>query len=155
MERNVIARGELIEVLVVRDDRGNLDAELAGTVAEQQVVQTMTDLRHHDHDARLHGRIVQLPVHAELVGERAERGTQRFQTRIAAYLLEMHPHEELAGVAVAELRGVENVAAALEQKAGHRMHDAGPVGARQFENKAVIGRHDLGDSLLQSVIRLV
>jgi hypothetical protein len=81
--------------------------------------------------------------------------TTRGFTVASCYLLEMHPHEKLAGVAVAELRGVENVAAALKQKAGHRMHDAGPVGARQFENKAVIGRHDLGDSLLQSVIRLV
>ena len=59
----------------------------------------------------------------------------------------------LAGMAVAELRGVENVAATLEQKARYRMDDAGPVGARQFEDKAVIGRHDLGDSLLQGVIR--
>jgi hypothetical protein len=52
----------------------------------------------------------------------------------------MHAHEELAGTAVAELRGVENIAATLEQKARNRMDDAGPVGARQFEDKAVIGR---------------
>src|SRR3954471_16968203 len=64
----------------------------------------------------------------------------------------MHAHEELAGAAVAELRGVENIAAALEQKARHGVDDAGPVGARQFEDKAVIGRHDLGDSLLQCVV---
>jgi hypothetical protein len=104
VERNVVARGELIKLLVVRDDRWNLDAELAGAVAEQQVVQAMTDLRHHDHHARLYRRVVQLPAHAEAFRKRAEGGAQRFQTRIAAHLLEMHAHEELAGMAVAELR---------------------------------------------------
>src|SRR6202021_4341920 len=45
VKRNVVARGELIELLVVRDDRRNLDAKLTSAVAEQQVVQAMTDLR--------------------------------------------------------------------------------------------------------------
>src|SRR5258708_722188 len=155
MKGNVIARRKLIKRLVVRNDCGNLDRQLPRAITEQQIVQTMPDLRHHDHDARFHCRVMQLPPHAELLRQRPERLAQHLQPRIAAHLLEMHAHEELTGVAVAELRGVENVAAALEQEAGDRVDNAWPVGARQFENKAVIGRHDLGDSLLQCVIRSV
>ncbi|ABA49823.1 hypothetical protein BURPS1710b_0776 [Burkholderia pseudomallei 1710b] len=151
MERNVVTRGELIEILVVRHDRRDLDRQLARAVAEQQVVQAMADLRHEDHDARLHRRVVQLPAHRERLGERRELGAQgveRGRRAARARLLEMHAHEEFAGAAVAELRRIEDIAAALEQKARDRVNDAAPVRARQFQDKAVIGRHDR-DSLLK------
>lgn len=90
--------------------------QLPRAIAEQQIVQTVADLRHHEHDARLLVRVVQFPAHAELLGERRERSAQRVETRIAAHLLEVDAHEKFTRVAVAELRGVEDVAAALEQK---------------------------------------
>jgi hypothetical protein len=39
----------------------------------------------------------------------------------------MHPHEEQTGLGVAELGGIDNVAAMLGQKARHAMHDAALV----------------------------
>ncbi|KAG0162004.1 hypothetical protein DFQ30_004542, partial [Apophysomyces sp. BC1015] len=141
MERDVVARRQRVEVLVVRHDRRDLDRKLSGAVSEQQVVQAVPDLRHHDHDARLDACIVQFPSHPELRGQRLEVRAQRVQPGIAADLLEVHAHEELTRVAVAELRGVQDIATALEQEPGHRMDDARPVGTGEFENEAVFGGH--------------
>jgi len=55
----------------------------------------------------------------------------------------MHAHEKLAGAAVAELRGVEDIGAEIEQKSLHGMHDSRPVGARQLQVETMFGRHDL------------
>ena len=64
--------------------------------------------------------IVQLPVHAEVLGERGHRGVHGLQ-RQAGIAIEMHAQEEAAAFLVAELLGVEDVAAVVEQQAGHAM----------------------------------
>src|SRR5690606_1900423 len=52
----------------------------------------------------------------------------------------MHAQEEAAGLLVAELLGVEDVAALAEQQAGHAVDDAGTVRAGKGEDVVVAHR---------------
>ena len=82
---------------------------------------------------------MQLPVHAELVGDGQEAGPQRSPVRrCAAQHLHLDPHEEAVGGNVGELLAVQDVAARAVQVGGHRVHDARPVRAGQ-------GEHELPD----------
>src|ERR1700729_3122960 len=131
MKRHVVTGGKLIKIPMIRNDRRNLDPKLSRAISEQQVVQAMPYLRHHDHHARLDRCVMHFPLHAELIGERAERLAQRVKSGVATDLLEVHPHEKFAGVAIAELRGIEDIAAEIEQESGYGMHNAGTIRTRQ------------------------
>src|SRR5260370_37087815 len=142
MKRDIITSGKLIKIPMIRNDRWNLDPELSRAISEQQIVQAVPDFRHHDHHSRFHRRVVQFPFHAELIGERGERLTQRVEAGVASDLLEVHAHEKFAGVAVAELRGIENIAAEIEQESGYGMDNAGTIRTRQLQDKTMFGRHE-------------
>jgi hypothetical protein len=104
--------------------------------AEQQVVEAMALLADQHQQARAARAIVQLPVHAEVGGQRAMPACT---APAAGGRIEMHAQEEAAAFLVAELLGVEDVAAVVEQQAGHAVDDAGTVGAGQGEDG--IGAH--------------
>ena len=115
VEGHVVAGGQLIELAVVRDDGADVDGQEAALPAEQQVVQAVAFLADHDH--RLHRllRRVQLPVHAEALGEPIQVSLQRGLVTVAAG--KAHAHEEQARAVVVVLRRFFDVAAALQQKA--------------------------------------
>ena len=52
---------------------------------------------------------------------------------------EHHPHEEVAGLDVVELLGVEDVLPVMGKKGRHRRNDAGAVRAGQGQDELMIG----------------
>ena len=86
---------------------------------------------------------MQLPVHAEAFGKFGHRGMHGLQ-RQAGIAVEMHAQEEAATFLVAELLGVEDVAAVVEQQAGHSVDDTGTVGAGQGEDGIGAHLHSVG-----------
>ena len=103
MKRNVVGCRKLIEVAMVRNDRRDDDRQGAGAIAEQQIVEAVSELRHHDEHTRLHGRIVQMPLHTELFADRRKRALQFLQAP-ACRDREYTSHEETLVLRIAELR---------------------------------------------------
>ncbi|MNV60820.1 hypothetical protein D3C71_1532970 [compost metagenome] len=128
MERHPIGAGQGSEVLVIGGHRRDIHLQLPAVRAEQQVVEAMPLLAHQHQQARTTTGVMQLPVHPELGGQ---RGHARFHVaqRLLGGTVEMHAQEEPAALIVAELLGIEDVAAQLEQQAGHTVDDPGTVRA--------------------------
>ena len=51
VEGDLVAARQWCEVGVIAHDHGNVDGELSRALSEQQIIQTVPDLRDHDHDA--------------------------------------------------------------------------------------------------------
>jgi hypothetical protein len=68
-----------------------------------------------------------VPVHAEAFRNRRKPGLQRRQIDRQISGVEHHPHEEMAGLDVVELLGVENVLPIMGEKGGDRRYDAGTI----------------------------
>ena len=62
---------------------------------------------------------------------------------------EHHPHEEMAGLDVVELLGVENVLPVMGQKRRHRGDDAGTIRTGQGQHILMIGHGGLDYSLAE------
>ena len=129
---------------VVRHDGRHVDRELAAAHAEQQVVQAMAVLAHHQQHARRAGAAAwkcsamsnclrAWPNRASSVAASASCGGASKCTR-----MKKRPVASSSSH-VAELLRVDDVAAGLVQQAGHRVHDAGGVAARQRENVFLMG----------------
>ena len=120
------------EVCVVGHDQRDVDGQLVGGLAEEEVVEAVPDLRDHQHDARSRGVGVELVGHGQGLGDVVEfltqlvdvHGRAGFQTTIRA---EVYAHEEGRGGRVTVLLGVDDVEVMLREEAGHGVHDAGPV----------------------------
>ncbi len=97
----------------------------------------MAEPRHHDEG--LVGGVVlpELPRHAEALARRGETRTQIIECRVPRRQLEAHPHEELAGLRVAVLLALDDVAGLFHQESGDGVHDAGAVGAAESEHEIV------------------
>ena len=87
----------------------------------------MIGLGGQDHHLPAHLGVAQGPVHAELGADGSKGLAQGLGRGLSG--LEHNAHEEAAGLDIAELLGVDDVAAAVEQEARHPADDAGPVGA--------------------------
>lgn len=134
VELDAVALGQRLEVGVVGDDDGNVDAELAGLGAEEQVVEAVTDLGDHDQHAHLTGDRPDVVVHLQLGGQ-VLKG--RLQGLSGGDRAEVHAHEELVGDGVGELLQVHDVDALAGEDARHRVHDTGLVRAGQGEDVAM------------------
>ncbi len=145
--------GQLLEVAVVRHDRRDVDLQRAGAPAKQQVVEAVAELRHHDQGPVRRAGRPQLPGHREALGD-ARRTRARRSSSVAPAVghLEMHPQEEPAGVGVAVLLALDDVAGVLDQESGDRVHDAGPVGAAQAEHEVVAGRRSIMGSMTSGLV---
>ena len=53
--------------------------------------------------------------------------------------IEHHPHEEMTGLDIVELLGVENVLPVMGKERRHRGHDAGTIRAGQRQDELMIG----------------
>ena len=83
------------------------------------------------------------PVHREGRGDSGEARAEGRQVDGAGDAVEHHAHEEIAGLGVVELLGVENVEAVLEQRRRDFGDDPRPIGAGQGQDMAQ-GRHCVG-----------
>jgi hypothetical protein len=101
--------------------------KFAGPPAIENIGKAVIGLRDQQHDPAAAGAVAHLPVHAETFGDRGESGLQRrkFDRQIGG--VEYHPHEEMTGLDVVELLGVENVLPIMSQKRRHRGYDAGTI----------------------------
>ena len=73
VELDAVALGEGLELWVVGDNDWDLNAELLGLVAEEEVVEAVADLGDHDQDARLLGHRVDLIVHLQVLCQNGRR----------------------------------------------------------------------------------
>ena len=124
---------------MVGDDRGRDHLQFAGAPAIEDIGQAVIGPRDQQHHPAAGGAVAHLPVHPEAVGDRREAGLQRRQLDREIGGGEHHPHEEMTGLDVVELLGVENVLPVMGQKRRHRGDDAGPVGTGQRQHELMIG----------------
>ncbi len=143
VERDAVGLRKRLDVGMVRDDGWDVDVQGADLPAVEQVVEAVAEPRHQHHGPAAHGRVVQLPLHAETVGNLGERRLQVVAAHRLVHRDEVDPHEELAGAVVAELLAVDDVAAPLGQQARDGVDDADLVAADQRQH---IVRHDAGPS---------
>ncbi len=131
---------------MVGDDRGRNHRQFAGAPAIENIDKAMIGLRHHQQHALMRRAVAQLPDHVERPGNPAEAGLKRRNICRRARRVEHHPHEEVAGLDVAVLLGVENVLSVGEQEGGDRRHDPRTIRARQGQYELLFG-HEVTRSL--------
>lgn len=139
VELNAVALGQGLKVGVVGDNDGHLNEQLASLHAEQQVVEAVANLGHHDEHA---GAALQGPEvvgHAVLGGEGLEVGLEVLSRRGIGNVrgrAKVHAHEELVGDGVGELLQVEHVVALCGEDSRDGVDNAGLVGAAEGEDVA-------------------
>src|SRR5882762_7304231 len=96
--------GQRFQIALVRPDPGNIHLQLAHAPAEQQVRETVLELRHHDEHLRPRGHVVDRPRHGEALGNRREFLLQRgdLQCFIASHAVEYAAHEKTLAEVVVE-----------------------------------------------------
>ena len=139
VERHAVELGDRGEVGVVRDHPDDVDRQPRGTLPEQQVGEAVRGRRDQHERAQRTADDVEPPRHPELVRDRAQHGLQLLAGRGR---LDLHPHEEEAGVGIAELLRLGDVAAETGQGPADRVHDARAVGAGQGEHP--VRRREIG-----------
>jgi hypothetical protein len=114
---------------MIGDDGSRDHLEFAGSPAIVDIRQAVIGLRNQQHHPAAAGAVAHLPVHAEAFGDRREPGLQRCQIDREIGRIEHHPHEEMTGLDVVELLGVEDVLSVMGQERRHRGYDAGTIRA--------------------------
>lgn len=113
---------------------------------EEEIIEAVADLRHHDQHAGLVIGGEELEGHGVGGGDRLEGLAEGFEgggTGVAGagcVGAEVHAHEEGVGGRVAVLRGVDDVQVVLDQEVGDGADDPGPVGAGEGEDEAHVER---------------
>lgn len=141
VEVNAIGLGQGFKVWVVGDDDGDVDAELASLLPEQQVVQTVTDLGHHDQNLGLGSHRPELVVHLQSIGQAGEVRNQKVGASLWGGT-KVDAHEEFFRRAVGELLQVEDVEVMLGKDARHGVDDAWLVRTGECQ-VVVVGHFDV------------
>ena len=94
----------------------------------------MLVFRDEDRHSRRRARPDQAPVHLEPAGQVSELFSQARFVEIEGAWIPFHAHEKEAETVVLMLVGVENVAAVIGQKTGHRRHNTFAVGTMDQQN---------------------
>ena len=138
-KRHVVGGRQCREFRMVGHDHRHFDVQLARPLPEEDVVETVADLGHHDEHPGFLRREPEVKVHAVSRANGLECLPELLQTH--AGLLcgrgKVNPQEEALGGGIAELRRVDDVEIMLGQEASHGVHDAGTVRARQGQDVAV------------------
>ena len=109
---------------MIGDDGGRNHLEFAGSPAIQDIGEAMIGFRDQQHHPAAGGAVAHLPVHAEALGNRGEAGLQRHQVDREIGGVEHDPHEEMSGLEVVELLGVQNVLPVTRKERGNSRYDA-------------------------------
>src|SRR5438067_12107069 len=119
---------------MIGDDGCRNHVEFAGAPAIQDVRQAMIRGRDQQHDAAARRAVAHLPVHAEPLGDRREAGLQRSKIDREIGRGEYDTHEEMPGLDIVELLGVENVLPVMCMKRRDGRNDAWTIraGWRQY-----------------------
>ena len=122
VEFNAVGFRQAFKFGVVGHDHGNLDCELPCLLSEEQVVQAVSDLGHHDEDLWLGGHGPELVVHLQVTGEALEVWGQEVSPALRRGP-EVYPHEEFFRCAVGELLQIQDIEAVTGEDACHRVDD--------------------------------
>lgn len=139
VEGDVVGSRKGGEIGVVGHNQGDLNAELAGRLAEQKVVEAVADLGDHDQHAGLLHASVDLEVEVEALGGGLECGVQLLEVgslNISIGLRKVGAHEKALGGGITILRRVDDVEVILNEEGSDGMDNTGAVGARQGEDEA-------------------
>jgi hypothetical protein len=104
VERQSVLLRQRFEIAMIRADADDVHFQLTHAPAEQQVGETVLELRHHDQNLRPCADIVHCPRHAETLGDRFEFALERRNVqRLAAVDAMKHTaHEEALAEVVVE-----------------------------------------------------
>ena len=123
---HAVEAGEIAQVPWLDEHERDVDRQLPGALAEQQVVEAVGRGRDEDEGAQRATDVVDVVRHPEPLDDRSERPLELVARRLR---LDLQPHEEAAGVGARELLALGDVAAGRDDRAADGVHDAGTVGA--------------------------
>ncbi|KZL64146.1 hypothetical protein CI238_00599 [Colletotrichum incanum] len=140
VELNAVVAGKTLVLVVVGDNEGDINGQLAGLCAEENVVKAVADLGDHDQGAQLAGDGADaVPVQLEVGSEGVERGLEVLR-RLGLGRPKVHAHEKLFRDGVGELLEIQDVELLRRKHPRHGVHDAGLVRARERQDVIVSGR---------------
>ena len=137
-EGDAVELGDGRQVRVVADDCDDVDGQALRLLAVQEVGEAVAFAGDHDDGAQLAAQVVDAVGGGEFLGD---AGQALVDGCAALRRVDLDAHEERARVGVAELLGLDDVAAGLADHAGHGVHDAGAVRAGQGHNELRVFSH--------------
>lgn len=123
---------------MVGHNQRNLNGQLSRLDSEQEIIQAVPNLGHHDQHPPLLRHRPDLVRDVVLFCQRG-KGWPKVLGRLGRGRTKVHPHEEFFACWVGELLQVQNVVPLASKYAGHGVHDARLVRAGQGED--VFVRH--------------
>ncbi|MPM87946.1 hypothetical protein SDC9_135047 [bioreactor metagenome] len=133
-ELDAVELGQRAQVVMVRQDQRNLDGQITGPQMEQQIIQRSCGLADQHQCAGLPVRRTHLPGSAEQVADLLDHLAEIVRMNRS---IDLDPHEEASGIERRELLKFGDIAPATDNRAGHRMNDAGSVVAGKRQNQLV------------------
>ena len=137
MELDPITLSQSLVIRVIADNDRDIDTKLLVLRSEQEVVETMANLRDHNEDFGLLGFGPDGVIHLHVFSELGERFLQGF---CGLGMAEVYAHEELLAAGVGVLLEVQDVEALFGQETSDIVHDTRLVRTRKREN--VVVRHN-------------
>ena len=134
VERDVEARRDVGDGLVVGRDERDVDRELAERGANEDVADAVRLTRREERDARPSCAVVELPVHRELRREGRERVAQLVHLLLLRVDVELDALQEQVGDGIGVLIGFDDVAAAGRDERTDLRDDARSVGTREQQD---------------------
>ncbi len=149
MVRHAVPFGEAAQVLVVRDDRDDVDRQRARRPAVQHAVQAVAGFRHAHDDAAPLAQVAKGPGHVERRRHaRAELALEFLDRRQALAVVVKHgPHEGPHRHLVVEMLRLGDQGVVAREEARDRGNDARGVGT-------IRGQNVTGDGFLRHVFSL-
>ena len=123
---------------MIADDRDDVNGQALRLLAVQEVSEAVSLAGDHDDGAQLAAQVVDAVGGAEVFGDAGEPLVDRGAT---LRRVDLDAHKEGARVGVAELLGLDDVAAGLADHTRDGVHDAGAVRAGQGHNKLRVFSH--------------
>ena len=121
-ELRAVESRQSLGIGVVGDHQRNVAVQLARLVPVEQVGEAVVVLRNQNAHARTPLAFGQPPAHLKARGNRGELIGQLVQAHVHPGGIELHPHQEQAGLGVAMLVGVQNVSIVAEDEIGDHRH---------------------------------
>jgi hypothetical protein len=107
----------------------------------------MVLLRDENRDASQSIRFMHAVLHLKCFGDGLERGAELISWDLETIQLELRPHQEMSGLAVGVMVGVEDIPAEIMDEACHSGDDSFTVPAVDQQNNSVtLSAHGMGSS---------
>lgn len=141
VELNAVALRQRLVIRMIGDNDWDIDAQLTGPHAKQQVIKTVANLGHHDKHPSLAGRGTDIVRHF-VRGSQLVKGHGQVCGALCAWSgcwTEVDAHEEIFRLRVRKLLEVEDVEVVRGEDAGYGVDDARLVRAGEGEDVVPVG----------------